>query len=304
MTRVRFFAVAEILLVALIWSSSFVVIKMGLPYLQPLTLAGLRYFSAFLLLLPLYTLHTRRNGNSARGHWKKLFFMGLCAYPISNGLLYLGLQFIPATTASFFFSLTPLPVLFLGILWLRETPTTGQIIGLSLTLFGSILFFHLGLNKGEPLGIGLVSLGLCTFAVFSIMSRGVAKRGQVDTVSLSTLPLGFGGGLLLMLSLTLEGLPKFSFTGLTIVLWLAAINTSFAYLLYNHALKVLTALESNIILNLMPLGTALIAYVLLDEKLTLIQVAGVVTVICGVALVQWKTRGEGEREGGIGLTKK
>lgn len=295
MTKKRFYAVSEILLVALIWSSSFVIIKMGLPYLQPLTLAGLRYFSAFLLLVPLYVMNLRNHGNSARGHWPKLFLMGLFAYPISNGLLYMGLQYIPAITGSFIFSMAPILILFLGIIWLKEIPTLGQVIGLALTIGGSILFFNMDLNTGEPLGIGMVCLGLGTFAVFGIMSRGVVKRGQVDTVSLSALPLGFGGGLLLMLSLTLEGIPKFSWTGSAIVLWLATINTSFAYLLYNHSLKTLTALEQNVILNLMPLGTVLFAHILLKEKITAFQVLGMLLVIFGVFLVQLKTREQKEK---------
>ena len=57
-------------------------------------------------------------------------------------------------------------------------------------------------------------------------------------------------------------------------------------MLYNHSLQVLTALEMNVMLNLSPLGTAALAWLLLDERLSFIQIVGMFTTIIGVVLVQ------------------
>ncbi|OGK84827.1 MAG: hypothetical protein A2X52_06815 [Candidatus Rokubacteria bacterium GWC2_70_16] len=81
------------------------IIKVGLAHMPPLTLAGLRYFAAFLLLLPAMALNGGLARNPAPGHWWQLFLMGLCAYPLSNGALFWGLQYVPATTGAFLFSL-------------------------------------------------------------------------------------------------------------------------------------------------------------------------------------------------------
>jgi drug/metabolite transporter (DMT)-like permease len=61
-------------------------------------------------------------------------------------------------------------------------------------------------------------------------------------------------------------------------------------MLYNHSLRILTALEMNVMLNLSPLGTALLAWLLLGERVTILQLAGMVVVIIGVVLVQQRTR--------------
>ena len=45
-------ALIEALLVTIIWSSTFVVVKLGLETLGPLTIAGLRYLLGSLVLLP------------------------------------------------------------------------------------------------------------------------------------------------------------------------------------------------------------------------------------------------------------
>lgn len=295
MNRARLLAIFSGVAVSLIWASSFIVIKMGLRYLNPLTLAGLRYFIAFVLLAPWLAALGRRYRKPALNHWKRLLVMGICAYPLAMGMLFLALQYLSATAGSFLFSMTPLPILFLGILMLREVPTGWQYIGVALTVAGSILFFLDGLSAGEPWGLGLAILAIISYAVFSILGRGVVRAKHFDTVTVTAIPLCFGGGILLLGAIVLEGMPEFSLAGGAIVIWLAGINTALAYILYNYSLKVLTALELNILLNLMPLETALMAWLVLNDKLTLAHFVGMITVILGVVVVQWKTRGQEEK---------
>jgi drug/metabolite transporter (DMT)-like permease len=287
----RLLAISEGLLVTIIWASSFVLIKMGLTHLKPMTLAGMRYFTAFLLLLPLMAYHGGlKKDDLSQGQWIYLFLMGFCAYTIGNGTLFWGLKYLPATTGSFLHGLAPLPVLFLGIFWLKEMPRSWQVIGLLMTLWGSALFFSPGLSAREPLAVGVVSLGVLAFALFGILSRKVVRQGIVGIIPLTAFPLGFGGGLLLILGLITEGMFSLSLKGLVIIVWLAVINTVFAYLLFYHSLKVLTALELHVLLNLSPLGTALLAGLLLGERLTPTQIIGMVVVVSGVSLVQWRKR--------------
>jgi drug/metabolite transporter (DMT)-like permease len=296
----RFVAVAEGLIVNLIWSSSFVFVKMGLDYVGPLTMAGLRYFLAFVLLLPL--MLGRRNPIRPLPPqlWIRLLLIGLSAYTLGNGALYWGLKYLSATTGSFLMSFVPLFVLFVGIFWLKEMPTQWQIAGTAISLGGGWLFFSPGFSAGEPLGIGIVVVGLLGFVIFGILGREVARGRQVDTLSLTAIPLAFGGGLLLLIAFPIEGLPQVSMTGWSIVLWLAVVNTALAYMVYNHSLQMLTALEMNVLLNLSPLGTAALAWLLLGERFSSIQIVGMLTVIGGVILVQGGARsgtmGEGEKK--------
>lgn len=282
----RLFAVTESLLVTLIWASSFVFVKVGLNYIGPLTIAGLRYFGAFVVLLPFVVRNGKTSPPISPRLWVRLFVMGLSAYTIGNGALFWGLRYLPATTGSFLMSVSPLLILFAGILWLREIPTLWQVFGIIISLIGSGLFFSKGLQAGEPLGVLIISIGLIGFALFGILGRAVAKDKQLDTLSLTAIPLAIGGGMLLLIALPIEGLPTFTLTAWGIVLWLAIVNTAFAYILYNHSLQVLSALEMNIMLNLSPLGTALLAWLFLNESLSIIQIVGMITVIIGVILVQ------------------
>jgi len=88
------------------------------------------------------------------------------------------------------------------------------------------------------------------------------------------------------LALVVEGVPQFTPRAILVVLWLALVNTSLGYLLYNHALRDLTALEMNMVMNLTPLFTALFSWLLLGERLKTYQGIGMLVMIVGVVLVQ------------------
>jgi drug/metabolite transporter (DMT)-like permease len=283
-------AVGEALLVSLIWSSTFVIVKLGLESLGPLTIAGLRYFLGSLILAPALLINKPSREPISGNLWLRLILIGISSYTVGNGALFWGLKYIPATTGSFLMSLTPLLVLAGGALWLKEIPTRRQSLGVLLSLIGSGLFFSTGLLPGEPIGLGIFAVGLLGFMSFSLLGRSVARERSLDTLRLTTLPLLLGGAFTLFLAFILEGLPVMTANSWLIVAWLALINTALGYVLYNHALRELTALEMNIALNLTPLFTALLSWQILGERLFPIQIAGMLIVILGVLLVQRRNR--------------
>jgi drug/metabolite transporter (DMT)-like permease len=118
----------------------------------------------------------------------------------------------------------------------------------------------------------------------------MARNREVDTASLTAVPLFVGGSFLLGFAIMIEGWPVLPPVGWAIVFWMAAINSALASYLYNHALQTLTALELNTLVNLSPLGTALLGWVLLYERLSVAQFVGIVVAIIGVGLVHWKGR--------------
>ena len=286
LSKHRYLAIGLSLAVTIIWSSTFVIVKIGLETLGPLTIAGLRYFIGALVLLPFMLFQKSQRKPITRNLWLRLILIGISSYTIANGALFWGLQFIPATTGSFLLSMMPLFVLVGGAVFLKELPTRWQLFGVVLSLLGSGLFFSSGLDLGETRGMWIVVIGLFGFMSFILIGRGVAREKILDTLTLTTLPLFIGGAVTIILALFLEGIPQFTRIGLLAVLWLAVINTALGYFLYNHALRDLTALEMNTIMNLSPLMTALLSWLILGDKLRIIQLTGMIVVIVGVIFVQ------------------
>jgi drug/metabolite transporter (DMT)-like permease len=285
-------AVGISILVTIIWSSTFVIVKIGLETLGPLTIAGLRYLLGALVLLPLMLVRKAQSKLISKELWIQLMLLGISSYTIGNGALFWGLKYIPATTGSFLMSFIPLLVLAGSIVLLNELPTMWQIVGVLLSLIGSGLFFYPGLSTGEPRGLIIVSVGLIGFMSFSLLGRNIARMRKLDTLTLTTIPLAVGGSITLLLAILIEGIPQFSRSGLLVVVWLALVNTAFGYLLYNHALRDMTALEMNMIMNISPLFTAVLSWLVLGEEIFGIQVIGMIIVIVGVVFVQRHSQGQ------------
>jgi drug/metabolite transporter (DMT)-like permease len=154
------------------------------------------------------------------------------------------------------------------------------------------MFFWPGLEPGEPLGMGILLLGMLAFSAFNLLGRRIARGREVGTLALTAFPLAIGGGSMLLIALPLEGLPHASWTVWLLILWLAAVNSALAYVIYNHSLKILTAFEMSVVLNLSPAWTAMMAWALLAERLGVLEVLGILVLIVGIVLVQRRRRVE------------
>ena len=272
----RALALLEALLVSMVWASSFILVKIALTELGPLTIGGLRYFIGFACLLPFLR---RRNFSLTRAQWLRMALLGFSAYTLANGALFWALRFLPATTVSLLMNLVTVSVLAGGVIWLGEIPNRAQTFGMFIVLAGMILFFSPGLKPGEPIGLAIFMLALLGFTLFGLLGRMAVVERFVDILTLTAWPLAIGGGLLLAVAVPLEGIPNASLRTWGLVLFLAAVNTAFGYVLYNHSLQILQAFEMNVILNLSPIWTALLGWILLDEILTSLQWAGMFVVL-------------------------
>jgi len=286
--RRRQLALGQMLIVVLIWSSSFVGVKAALRYTGPLTIAAFRYFLAFLFLFPWLLRHQHLFQQLKRTHWLRFALMGIAQYTIGNGVLYIAMKTLSATTGSLALCLLPIPVFFLGVLYLKERMSWLRLLGLIATIGGSFLFFSRGLAPGEPRALFLLSAAVLCASAFPVLGREFARGNQVNTTVLTALPLGIGGGILVILASTLEGIPRMPLLGWGIIVGLAVINTLVPYLLYSHALRTLHAVEANLIVSLTPLGTSLIALGALGERLSPIQFAAMVMMMGGACLVLWR----------------
>jgi drug/metabolite transporter (DMT)-like permease len=287
----RLFALAEAFLLALVLGSTLVISRLALNFLGPFTLTAFRYLFAFLVLLP-FIPHGNLLRRWSPRTWLLLLLIGISFYVLGNGALILALRFLPATTDALLLNLVPLLVLAAGVTWLKELPTRLQLVGVVIGLLGGFLFFLPGLSAGEPLGLAIVTVGLLGNAAYGLLGRALAREGRVDTLSMTAIPLALGGLLLFPFALLIEGIPTFVPQAWALVVVLAVMNTAVAYVLYNHALKVLAAFEVSVILSINPLITALWGWLLLGERLQGLQILGMAVVISGVALVQASRRHE------------
>jgi drug/metabolite transporter (DMT)-like permease len=282
-------AVLQALLVTFLWSTSWVFIKFGLQDIPPLTFAGLRYFLAFLTLLPFYLWSSQRSEiqTLSRRDWSSLILLGLLFYTITQGSQFLGLVYLPAITFSLLLNGTAIIVAILGIFLLHEIPTWLQWTGMLIFLAGTAFFFYpFAFPAGAAVGYLIAGIHILATSLSSIMGRGINRQKRLSPLTVTVVSMGIGSILLLGIGLLIEEPPKLDLTGWLIVAWLAIVNTAVTFTLWNHTLRTLSATESSVINNTMLIQITILAWIFLGETLTLLQIVGLVLAALGILFVQ------------------
>ena len=110
------------LLVTVLWSSSWVLIRWGLDDegLTPVMFAALRYGIAAIVLVGFVVVRERKRRHHyavGRGYVTKLIVLGVVMYTLTQGAMFVALDEQPAATTSLVLSLTPLLVLAFNAVW-------------------------------------------------------------------------------------------------------------------------------------------------------------------------------------------
>jgi drug/metabolite transporter (DMT)-like permease len=282
-------AVFQALFVTFLWSTSWVLIKIGLKDIPALTFAGLRYSLAFLCLLPFLL---RPAGLAAMRSlsgraWARLVILGLLFYAVTQGAQFLGLFYLRPATVNLLLSFTPGLVALLGIAWLAERLTALQWAGVGLSLVGvAVYFYPVSLAAGEVIGLAVVAVCVLANSASSILGRHINRGGDIQPLVVTGVSMGVGAGALLAAGVGGQGLPNLSPLNWAIVGWLAVVNTALAFTLWNHTLRTLSAVESSIINNTMLIQIAILAWVFLGDWLSGQAIVGLVLALVGTLIVQ------------------
>ena len=198
----------------LLWSTAFAAIKLGLPYTTPIQFAGIRFFLAGLLLVPL----AMRSGN----YWKAftensrfIIIVSLSQTFVQYALFYWGISMIPGGITAITIGAQPLFVAIVAHFALaNEKLSMRKMMSISLGLSGIVL---ISLNKGLSGGEGSKQLWGIFLIILSNLSSGIGNvfisqmRNRTSAIFLSSWQLILGGIALFVLSLFFEPFNGFHF---------------------------------------------------------------------------------------------
>ena len=300
-TKSHITAVLLALLVTFLWSTSMILIKFGFRTgLPPITFAGLRYGFAFLCLAVLILFNpTQRKAVRAisRPTWLQLIFLGIIFYTITQGANFFGLARLPANTISLIFNFAPLIIAAASGLIIKEKPAPSQWLGVLLSIAGALVYFlPLGSQISDAMGIIVALIGLLACSASSLLGRHVNLHSDLPPILITTISMGIGGSLLLLIGGLTQGFSRLDLTQWLIIAWLAIVNTAFAFTMWNKILRTLTSVESSIINNLILPQVALLSWLFLDESLNTRQIVGILFVMLGTLIVQLRRRKIGKNK--------
>jgi drug/metabolite transporter (DMT)-like permease len=214
-------------------------------------------------------------------------------YTLTQGSQFLSLAYLPAATVTLLLNLTPLVVALAGIVLIDEIPSPLQWGGVFLCVIGTALYFlPLALPEAQLFGLVVAVAGVLANACSALLGRQVNQHSGLSPLLITFVSMGIGAGLLLAIGGASQGFGPLAARQWAIIGWLALVNTAFAFTLWNHTLRTLTAVESSVLNNTMLPQIAILAWLFLDEPLTLKQIISLALVATGTIIVQLRRAGK------------
>jgi drug/metabolite transporter (DMT)-like permease len=281
---------------ALCAGTSVVVTRLAVGEIDPITLAFFRYVVAAVCLVPLLPFV-----------WPKVHLLVADIIKIALlGVVFFGffpwafraLQYTSAARGAIGIATIPIQTLIVAALFGREQLTSRKIISVALAFTGIVVVFgpeaYGGKVSSYLMGDGLMLLGAFSAAIYSVFGRPLfGKYGPMFVMVLAVvfgvlalLPLAFASG-------RLAHWPRFSREGWLAVIFLGTVGAAIQFSLFTWALRWLPPSRAVIYLTLNPITAILLAGVMLGEAVTPVLIVGLVLVIAGIFVANWRDTDNG-----------
>ncbi len=275
----------------LIWSSTWVVIKIGLEDVPPLLGAGIRFAVAGAGLL----VAARALKRSLRTDVVLAMVLGTLPFAAAYGLIYWGEQYVPSGLAAVLFGVMPLYSATIASLALADEPLHPRLLaGIAVAIGGLALAFGESLALGDAEWALLAAIACALAPLASAVGNVAIKRrgAALDAVVLNGWAMLGGGLLLLVASAPTEDWGGAAWTGQAIgsIAYLAAIGSALTFVTLTIHLRELPSVTMSYITLLLPFGALAFGAALYDERVTAAAVGGALLVAAGLAVAQWPRR--------------
>jgi drug/metabolite transporter (DMT)-like permease len=279
-----------VLLAMIFWSFSFIWYKQVFAYYLPVTVIFLRLSIAVPLLFILSWVTSKLQRIQLK-HLKWVILLGFFEpFLYFMGESY-GVSMVSSTLAAIIISLIPLLAPIPARILFRERFTFANYIGLTISIVGVILVI-MGENNSRQ--VSLTGVLLMLLAVFSAVCHSVlVKKLSEDYNAFTIVTYQSTFGLLYFIPVFLFAewtqfihAPHSMETFLPIIK-LAVFASTFAFLLFVFSIKHLGIARTNVFVNLIPVFTAILSYIILKEGFSILKVIGIIVVIAGLIFTQY-----------------
>ncbi len=279
------------LLSVTLWGASFIATKIALRELQPLVIILIRQLLGVSLLV-FIALKQKKSFKVSLQDQLGIILLALIA-SIHLGIQVTGLQFTTATNTGWIIGITPVFMGILGMIFFKERISLIQLIGIVISFTGLLML----VSKGNPGNINFISnkgdflvLGSAfTWSVYSL----VGKKVTINYSPLMTILFLFVTMSVLIAPFTINNtninaVLNLSAESLLAVLFLGFFCSGIAYVLWAQAMNEMKASQVGAFLYIEPFVTVFIAWLLLNEQITLLTILSGLVIVGGVILVNRK----------------
>lgn len=284
-------AAALLFIVPALWSVNYLIARLAPALIAPHLLAAQRWLlaGAAFCLLARRELWVQRQAVLA--DWRHMLVLGALGMWICGAWVYLGGQTTSAVNIALIYSLSPVLIVLVSRLWLKEPFSAVQALGVALALAG-VLHVVLKGQWGDLARVRWVAgdawiLGAAlSWTFYSILLKRwpspLTEGARLGVIALA-------GVLVLLPFAAWEAAfapqPAFSWPGLALAVAGAVLPGYGAYLGYSVMLRELGAARVSVVLYLGPPYGALMAWAVLGEPIRLYHAVGLALILPGIYLV-------------------
>jgi drug/metabolite transporter (DMT)-like permease len=277
------------LTLCIVWSSTWLVIKIGLRDLPPISYAGIRFLVAIIVL---FAVSAGRVGLLPRrgSDYLLLAFTGVLMFALNYGLLFWGELHVSSGLAAVLQATIPIFGMLFAHWMLPEEPLQlDKLLGALVAVGGVAVICQrlLGFNGYMAFwgGLGII-LGAASAAFSNVLLK--ARAVQLAPAMIAAWQMIFGAVPLLLIGFTIEGNPvKFHWSAVSIfcLLYLAIIGSALTFLLLYWLLPRMTVARLQTISLITPPGAVALGWAIGGETFSLWSLLGGSLVLAGVWMI-------------------
>jgi DME family drug/metabolite transporter len=274
---------------AVLYGTAYVAIAIALRDFTPLTVAGWRGVVAAVILagvLAIPGVHARRVARRSGGAAARLVVLGLVGGALFTVAMNVAVSQVGATVTAFVAGTYAVLAAVLAVPLLGERLERSTLAALGAALAGTLLLGNLFASAGSPAGIAAALVAAAAFGTYLVLSRRWSARYELDGLTMGFATMTISGGVSLAVALVsaepmlpAEVHPE----ALLALAWLAVGPGAIAAVLVVAGMRRLEARRASFYLLLNPPTAAVLAFVLLGERLEPHQIVGGGLVLVAIA---------------------
>jgi drug/metabolite transporter (DMT)-like permease len=269
------------------WAANWPLMPLALAHSAPMVFVSLRMAGSVAILAPLLAA-MRRPLLPAAGERLALFWVGL--FQVAGFLVFsiIGLAIVAPGRAIVLAYTMPLWAIPLGLVWSREVPSPGKLVGAAIGFAGLIVFMNPALvdwaDPAEVAGNLLLLLAAISWAVGSCLYGRRPWRSSFCTQTLWQLAVGAVTIVVPAAFLAPDWSVEWSPSFVAILAYNWIVTTVLGYFLWNKVLAVMSPAVAGQVLTLTPISGFLISTLIFGGAITLDIMSGILLIAIGLVL--------------------
>jgi drug/metabolite transporter (DMT)-like permease len=276
-----------------IWGTTFLAISIGVKGFPPFLLSSLRFAAAGIILL-VFSLMKGENSGSLF-NWKKNMVIGLLVLTGGTGLLTWAEQYLSSTEACTIEA--SVPFLFIALdrkNWRFHFTKKMIIAGLIVGFIGVLVFLHGSLSHDNAVdyhlkifGVLIVIISLICWVIGSLLSKKLAPSNSLGmNTAQQLLCAAIGCFLISVAKMEIKDFypSQVSNTVWISIIYLVLFGSILAYISYQYLLSTQSHSIVSTYAYINPIVAVIAGWLIAGEKITVIQLAGLLVILAGVFL--------------------